>query len=70
MSDGSRTGVKALRVAVVLVLIGVLTELLTFIDLTPPTFLAFGFIGIPCMLGGILIYVIHVLKQLRKKDAL
>jgi len=62
--------VKWLRIAVVLVLVGVLTEIITLVGLTPPTFLLFVLVGVPCMLLGMLIYVVHVLKQLRKKDAL
>ncbi|MCC6621904.1 MAG: hypothetical protein IT385_11650 [Deltaproteobacteria bacterium] len=62
--------VKWLRIAVVLVLIGVLTQIVTLISLTPPTFLAFVIVGVPCMLGGVLLYVVHVFKQLKKKDAL
>ncbi len=59
-----------LRIAIVLLFIGIVCELIALLDLTPPTFLAFAFVGIPCMLLGMLIYVVHVWRQLRKKDAL
>jgi hypothetical protein len=62
--------VKRLRLAIVLVLIGVLSELIALLDLVPPTFLAFVFIGLPCMALGVLIYLVHVWRTLRRKDAL
>ncbi|MFO0747591.1 MAG: hypothetical protein U1F43_18275 [Myxococcota bacterium] len=64
------TSVQWLRLAVALVLVGIVTELLTLLDLTPPIFLAFVMIGVPCMALGMLIYIVHVLRTLRKKDAL
>lgn len=64
------TGIKRLRIAIVLVLIGVITELVALVDLLPGTFMVFAFVGLPCMALGMLIYVVHVWRQLRKKDAL
>lgn len=64
------TSVKWLRLAVVLVLVGIVTELLTLVELNPPIFLGFVMIGVPSLLLGVLIYVVHVLRTLRKKDAL
>jgi len=64
------TGLKWLRIAVVLVLIGIMSEFVAFLHLTPTTFLAFAFVGIPCMAVGMLIYVVHVLRHLRDKGAL
>ena len=53
-----------------LVLIGILFELVVLLELTPMTFLGFTFIGIPCLGLGVLIYLVHVIRQLKKKDAL
>jgi len=64
------TGVQWLRLAIVLVLIGLVTEAITLIELTPPTFVVFAFVGLPCMVLGMLIYAVYVLRLLRKKDAL
>ncbi len=64
------SGIKRLRIAIVLVLIGVITELVAFVDLLPGTFMVFLLIGLPCMALGMLIYIVHVWRQLRKKDAL
>jgi len=66
----SITWVQWLRLAIVLVLIGIITQFIAFLDLTPPTFFLYALIGIPCMLLGMLIYAVHVYKQLRHKDAL
>ena len=59
-----------LRIAIVLLFVGIVCELIALLDLTPPTFIAFAFLGIPCMVGGMLIYVVHVWRLLRKKEAL
>jgi len=62
--------IKWLRIAVVLVLIGILTEALAFLWFGPSTFLLFVLVGVPCMVAGMVIYVIHVLSELRRKRAL
>lgn len=66
----STPNVKWLRIAIVLVLIGIVTQVAALADLTPATFMAFAFVGLPCMGLGMLIYVVNVLRQLRNKDAL
>lgn len=66
----SITWVAWLRFAIVLVLIGIITQFIAYLKLTPPTFFLYALIGIPCMLLGMLIYGVHVFQQLRKKDAL
>ena len=43
------TATQWLRIAVVLVLIGLVTEILAFVVLTPATFMAFVIIGLPAM---------------------
>lgn len=68
MTDGH--GVKRLRLAIVLVLVGVLAELIALLDLVPFTFVLFVFVGLPCMALGVLIYLVHVWKMLRRKDVL
>lgn len=63
-------GLKWLRIAVILMFIGIVCELIALLDLTPPTFIVFAFIGIPCMGIAMLIYLVHVWRELRKKGAL
>jgi len=53
-----------------LVLIGVLAELIALLDLSPFTFVLFVFIGLPCMGLGVLIYLTHIWRNLRRKDLL
>lgn len=62
--------VKRLRFALILVLIGLIVELVSQLVLSPLTFLAFVGIGVPCMALGVFLYVVHVLRELKKKDAL
>jgi len=64
------TGLKWLRASIVLLFIGIVCELIALLDLTPPTFVAFAFVGIPCLVIGMLIYLVHVWRLLRSKDAL
>lgn len=64
------TTVKWLRLSVLLICVGIVTELISVVSLTPPTFLAFVIVGIPCMALGVLIYVVHVARHLRKTGAL
>ena len=66
----SKGSLKWLRIAIVLMFIGIVCELIALLHLTPPTFLAFAFIGIPCMGIAMLIYLVHVWRELRRKDAL
>ncbi len=61
---------KWLRLSIVLILLGFAAELIALVHLTPATFVAFAFLGLPCLGLGMLIYVIHVIRDLRRKDAL
>lgn len=61
---------KWLRVAIILVLVGFAVEFVALLHLTPATFVAFAFLGLPCLGLGMLMYVIHVIRDLRRKDAL
>ncbi len=64
------TAVGWLRIAVLLVLVGVATEFIAVASLTPGTFLTFVLLGVPCMLLGVLIYVVYVVRVLVKRNAL
>lgn len=61
---------KRLRVAIVLLMIGIGIQLGAFIYPHPPMFVLFGAVAVPCMVTGMALYASYVWKQLRKKDVL
>ena len=63
------TSATALRVAVILVVIGLCTELVAQLFLVPATFLVFVAVGVPCLTAGTVVYLVHIFRTLRRKDA-
>ena len=64
------TSVTALRIAALLILIGLVLTLIGQFHLAPATFLAVVMVGFPCMGAGAVIYIVHVLRTLKKTGAL
>lgn len=64
------TAVRSLRIAASLVLLGLLLALLAQLVLTPGTFLTFVVVGLPCLVAGAVLFLVHVYRRLRRKDAL
>ncbi|MEZ4268543.1 MAG: hypothetical protein R3F39_19430 [Myxococcota bacterium] len=63
-------GIRLLRVAVVLIFVGLLLELVAVVSLTPATFMIFVGVGVPALLLGVLLYLVRVVAVLKRKDAL
>lgn len=61
---------RILRIAAALQLIGLAVELMALNELTPVTFLGFAGIGIPLVGAGMLLYLVHVVRELRTRGAL
>ncbi len=61
---------KLLRIAIVLVFVGLALELVPLLYFRPITFVIFFFLGIPIAGLGMLIYVWRVLRNLRETGAL
>lgn len=62
--------VKRLRRAVLFLFVGILLELVSFFVPTPEVIALFVFLGIPCLLFGVLLYALTVWRGLKQKDAL
>lgn len=58
---------RRLRVAIVLILVGLVTEVFALLAFTPATFLLFVMIGVPTLGLGMLIYLITVVADFRRR---
>lgn len=63
-------GARTLRKAAVLLLIGLALAMVATLKLTPLTFVLFAFLGIPAVGVGVVLYVWHVIRELRARGAL
>ncbi len=64
------TTTTALRIATILILLGIVLMLIGQFHLTAGTFMAMAMVGYPCIGLGVLIYVGHVFRTLTKQGAL
>ncbi|MCA9519205.1 MAG: hypothetical protein KC635_29925 [Myxococcales bacterium] len=65
-----KTDVKLLRWTAFLLIIGLALEAIAVAALSPTTFVPFAFIGAPCILLGMLLYLVHVVRELKRTKAL
>lgn len=63
-------GRRLLRVALVLLVLGLLTEGVALLNLTPLTFLLFVGVGAPLIVAAVLLYLAHVVRELTARRAL
>ena len=63
-------GPKLMRLSAALQLGGLAFLLLSLINLTPGTFTAFSVLGLPLIVVGLLVYLMHVVNVLTQKGAL
>ncbi|HBQ21165.1 MAG TPA: hypothetical protein DD708_04440 [Deltaproteobacteria bacterium] len=57
---------KRIWIALVLTALGVLTALFCLYRTTPYTITQFFFVGWPCIILGVIVYVVDVVMQIRK----
>lgn len=61
---------RRLRIAIVLIVVGLLTELFALLAFTPTTFLLFVMVGCPLMAVGVVLYLVHVIRDARQQRLL
>lgn len=69
LSARQMKSLKRLRLAVVLIAIGLVLELVALLSFGPGSFVIFVAVGGPCIGLGMLLFLLHVVKDLRKRDA-
>jgi len=61
---------KSTRIAAVLVIVGSAVEIVSLYRVTPITFLVFTMVSVPLVLAGLGVYVLTVLRVLRRTGGL
>ena len=64
-----KVNLKLLRVAIGLVLLGLLAEIPVFVKVLPLTFIVFVSVGVPLVLLGIVLYLIQAYRNLPGRAA-
>jgi hypothetical protein len=62
--------VTRIRIALLLILLGLAIEGIDVLSVRPITFLAFLFVGAPLVMAGVVIFALRVLRTLEEKGAL